>query len=63
MDEAFEPDDAVGPWQVSRRQLVQAGAGLASVRPAGLAAAQQPREAAARACLRVSAALTAPRRT
>ena len=47
MNKAFESDDAVGTWHVSRRNLVQAGAGLASARAAGLAAAQQPREVAA----------------
>ena len=47
MDEAVESDDAAGTWHVSRRNLVQAGAGLASARAAGLAAAQQPREVAA----------------
>ena len=48
MNNAFDSYDAVSPWQVSRRHLVRAGAGLASARAAGLAAAQQhPREPAA----------------
>ncbi len=47
MNKAFESDDTVGAWHVSRRNLVQAGAGLASARAAGLAAVQQPRDAAA----------------
>ena len=51
MNKAFESDDAVGTWHVSRRNLVQAGAGLASARAAGLAAAQQPREVAAQRLL------------
>ena len=40
-------DDTAGAWPISRRHLVQAGAGLASVRAASLATAQQPRDAAA----------------
>ena len=47
MNEAFESDDAVGAWHASRRNLVQVGAGLASIHAAGFAPAQQPRPAAA----------------
>ena len=53
MNEAFNAersdpsDDAAGAWHISRGHLVQASAGLASVRAAGLATAQQPHDATA----------------